>query len=247
MKKTILALWVIFALFIQQATAQCTPDSNLTYNGISPESLPNAMAGYYYSTTLSFKIPKDSSISGINVTIDSARFLSASGQPKGFGFTCNTPNCVWRGGEKGCALFFGGVDSNFTDSVAEYPIKLYTITWYRFKGGAEQFSRIDSATDYTFKIVKYNGIAELNKYENLTVYPNPTSGIVTIELRDLEKANSHVQVMDAYGKLIYENTITENTKFLNTLSVDLSGYKSGLYFITVRSGDKVGLSKVVLH
>lgn len=247
MKKQILGLWVILALFTQQAFAQCTPDPNLTYNGISPENLPNAMAGYYYSTTLSFKIPKDSSISGVNVSIDSAKFIYAKGQPPGFSFNCNSKTCAWAGGEKGCALFTGMVDQNFTDSIEEYPMKIYTQTWYRFTGGTDQFQRIDSATNYTFRIVKYNGFAELTQYQNLTVFPNPTNGIVTIELRDLEKDNSHVKVMDAFGKLIYENTISENAQFLNTLSVDLSGYTSGLYFVTVQSGDKMGLSKVMLH
>lgn len=255
MKKTILGLWVLFALCTQQANAQCTPDPNLTYNGISPESLPNATAGYYYSSVLSFKIPKDSSIvigsgssrSVIPITVDKAKFIYATGKPPGFDFNCNTTDCTWQGGEKGCALFFGMVDSNFTDSVAEFPMKIYTQTWYRFTGGTDQFQRIDSATNYVFKIVKYTGVAELTTYQHLTAYPNPTNGIVTIELRDLEKNNSHVKVMDAFGKLIYETTVNENNRFLNSVSVDLSTYNPGLYFVTVKSGDKIGLSKVVLH
>jgi hypothetical protein len=238
---------MVLAVFVQKAVAQCTPDPNLTYNGISPETLPNAMAGYYYSTVLSFKIPKDSSISGINVTVDSAKLVFISGKPPGFEFNCNTATCAWAGGEKGCALFFGSVDSTFTDSVAEYPMKIYTQTWYRFTGGADQFSRIDSATNFKFRIVKYLGIAEVTRYEQLTAYPNPTTGLVNIELRDLEKENSRVQIMDAFGKRIYDQVVPQNSSFLNTLSVDLSLYGPGMYLITVQSGDRVGLSKIVLH
>lgn len=255
MKKLILAIGVVFALFKQEAFAQCTPDPNLIYNGISPETLPDAMAGYYYYTVLSFKIPKDSVIivgsgssrSEIPVTIDSARFIYATGKPPGFNFNCNNGTCTWKGGEKGCALFFGMVDSSFTDSIAEYPMKIYTQTWYRFTGGTDQFQRIDSATNYVFRIVKYNGIGEFTTYQHLAAYPNPTRGIVTIELRDLEKDNSHVKVIDAFGKLVYETTVNENNRFLNSLSVDLSDYHPGLYFITVQSGDKMGMSKVRLH
>jgi hypothetical protein len=256
MKKIIL-LTFILTLFISKTFSQsvwpCSPDVNLTYNGISPESLPPAMAGYEYWSTLSFKIPKDSAISvgasTIAITIDSARFLYATGKPAGFTFYCNTPTCTWAGGTKGCALFNGRVDSTFTGDSAkiEYPMKVYTLTWYRFTGGADQFSRIDSATNYVFKIFKFNGISELSTYQNLTAYPNPTTGKVNIELRDLEKNNSEVKIMDAFGKLIYQTTVSENNQFLNTLSVDLSEYKTGMYFITVKSGDKIGLTKVLLN
>jgi len=235
----------------------CTPDPNLNYNGISPESLPNAMAGYEYWATLSFQIPRDSSIlfgsppnqSAVAITIDSARFLYASGKPAGFTFYCNTPTCTWAGGTKGCALFNGKTDSTFTGDSAqlEFPMKIYINTWYRFTGGSDQFSRIDSATNYRFNILKYSGIAELSTYQPLTAYPNPTNGNITIELRDLAKNNCDVKIMDAYGKLVYETTITENDKFLNSLSVDLSTYKPGLYFVTVKSGDKLGFSKVMLR
>ncbi len=228
-------------------TWPCTPDPNLTYNGISPETLPNAMAGYEYWSTLSFKIPRDSSISGISVTIDSAQFIYATGKPEGFVFYCNIPNCVWPGGTKGCALFNGKVDSTFTDSVAEYPMKIYTMTWYRFTGGSQQFSRIDSATNYVFRIMKYNSIAEFATYSALNAYPNPTTGNLTIELRDLSNSPGLVQVTDAYGRTIHQQQVPGNNQFLNTIQVDLSGYAKGLYWVTLQTDKGSAIRKVMLH
>jgi hypothetical protein len=253
MKKTALLLTVLLSIMLSNTFAQiwpCVPDESLTYNGISPETLPPATAGYDYWSVLSFKIPKDSSItangSSIGITIDSARFLYAAGIPAGFEFHCNTPNCVWKGGSKGCALFTGKVDSTYTDSVAEYPMIIYTMTWFRFTGGSDQFSRIDSGTNFVFRIKKYNGIAEFSSYEPLKAYPNPTTGMVNIELRNLQNTPGEIRIMDALGKLVYENTLSKNDQFLNTLSVDLSDYPKGLYMITLRSGDKIGLSKILL-
>lgn len=227
----------------------CEPSPNLTWNGIYPENLPNAMAGYEYWTTLSFQIPHDSMINGnIPVTIDSVSFLYATGKPPGFNFVCNVaPNCTWPGGGRGCALFTGKVDSTFTDSIAEYPMKIYTMTWYRLSGGTDQFSRIDSATNYSFKIVKYNGLAEFTKYTTLKAYPNPTTGIVTIELRDIRDNVNEVTIMDAFGKVIYTEKFDKPSQFLSTYTADLSNYSPGLYMITLKSGDKVGLSKIMLH
>lgn len=251
MKNTLLTIILLFSVLAgKQATAQepCTPDPNLNYNGISPEQLPNAMAGVQYYATLSFKIPKDSMISGsIPVTIDSAKFLYAAGRPPGFTFNCNTAGCVWPGGSKGCALFTGMVAQNYTDSVVEFPMKIYTQTWYRFTGGVDQYSRLDSATNYVFRIVKYNGIGEFTTYTPLKAYPNPTHGMVTIELRDIRENANEVMIMDAFGKVVYTEKFDKPSQFLSTYTADLSAYKPGLYLVTLKSGDRSGLSKVMLR
>ncbi|MES2559050.1 MAG: T9SS type A sorting domain-containing protein [Bacteroidota bacterium] len=239
-------------LSAQLAYAQpCVPDPNLTYNGISPDGLPPAMAGYYYWTTLSFKIPRDSTVRNggidIPVTVDSARFLYAAGKPDSFAFTCDKPGCVWPGGTKGCALFDGQVSKFHNDTTLEYPMKIYTITWYRLTGSPDQFSRIDSATNYVFRILKFNGTSELTTYTNLKAYPNPTQGIVTIELRDIQDEVNEVTIMDAFGKLVYSRHFDKPSAFLTTYTADLSNYKPGLYVVTLTSGNKIGTSKVMLH
>lgn len=247
-----LIICIIGLSYSKLAYAQpCTPDPNLTYNGISPDGLPPAMAGYYYWTTLSFKIPKDSVVKTngleIPVTIDSAKFLYAAGKPDSFTFACDKPGCAWVGGSKGCALFSGQVSKEYTDSTLEYPMKIYTKTWYRFTGGVDQFDRIDSATNYVFRILKYNGIGEITTYTNLKAYPNPTQGKITIELRDIQDAVNEITIMDAFGKLVYSQQFDKPTSFLKTYTADLSAYKPGLYLVTLKSGNKVGLSKVVLN
>jgi hypothetical protein len=219
----------------------CTPDPNLNYNGISPAELPFAMAGYEYWTSLSFKIPKDSSINQIAVTIDSARFLYASGRPVGFEFFCNTPRCVWKGGEKGCALFYGKVDSTFSER--EFPMKIYTQTWYRFTGGTDQFSRIDSATNYRFKIVQYNNLIEVSQYEPLTIYPNPVKEELHIELRDANNQPAMLTILDNKGRTVYQNDLNP-TQFLHTVNIDMSQFSKGLYYVKLTTDGKQQLAKV---
>jgi hypothetical protein len=253
MKKVLLIGILLLSVFSgKHASAQvwpCEPSPELTWNGIYPENLPNAMAGVLYWTSLSFQIPQDSIINpgNIAVTIDSVKFLYASGKPPGFDFICNTPTCAWPGGGRGCALFYGQVDTGFTDSVSEYPMKIYTRTWFRFTGGTDQLDRIDSATNYAFKIVKYNGLAEFSQYTTLKAYPNPTTGLVTIELRDIKDNANEVSIMDAFGKVVYTEKFDKPSQFLSTYTADLSGYTPGLYIVTLKSGDKVGLSKIMLR
>ncbi len=242
---------VILSTQLSQAQP-CTPDPNLTYNGISPDGLPPAMAGYYYHTVLSFKIPSDSVIvaSGgleIPVTIDSTKFLFASGKPDSFSFACDKPGCVWAGGTKGCALFSGEVSKEHNDTTLEYPMKIYTQTFYHFTGSPDPFQRIDSATNYVFRILIYNGISEITTYTNLKAYPNPTQGKVTIELRDIQGPANEVTIMDAFGKLVYSLRFDKPSAFLTTYTADLSDYQPGLYIVTLTSGNKVGTSKIMLR
>ena len=247
-----LLVCLICIAFSNVAYAQpCTPDPALTYNGISPDGLPPAMAGYYYWSVLSFKIPKDSvaKVNGLTipVTIDSAKFLYAAGKPDSFSFACDKPSCAWPGGTKGCALFAGQVSKEHNDTTLEYPMKIYTKTWYRLTGGADQYNRIDSATNYVFRILKYNGIGEITTYTNLKAYPNPTKGKITIELRDIKETVNEVSIMDAFGKQVYRQQFDKPSAFLTNFTADLSEYNPGLYIVTLRSGNSIGTSRVLLH
>jgi hypothetical protein len=235
-----------FVAFVNAQTWPCTPAPQLTWNGIYPETLPDGMAGYEYWNTLTFQIPRDSSINGISVTVDSAKFLYATGKPAGFNFTCDRPSCSWAGGQKGCALFNGFVDSTFTDSVAEFPMKIYTLTWFRFTGAEQQFSRIDSATNYKFRIRKYNSIGEISQYEALSVYPNPTNGMLNIDIRDNNQLGYTLLVIDALGKTVYAKSVNENS-FLSTLNIDISTLPKGLYTVTLQAGNAIKQAKVSLH
>lgn len=74
--------------------------------------------------------------------------------------------------------------------------------------------------------------------EQLSVYPNPASGMLSIDVGELESGSLHLYNIS--GQLQYEKEI--NTR-LNTL--DVSSYAAGTYFLKV-SSDKGSYSKKVL-
>jgi hypothetical protein len=68
-----------------------------------------------------------------------------------------------------------------------------------------------------------------------TAYPNPTSDFTTLELGLPEKERVEIGVYDMSGKLlqtIHDGKIERGT---SSYTIDLSGYVTGMYLITIRS------------
>ncbi len=66
---------------------------------------------------------------------------------------------------------------------------------------------------------------------NVTIYPNPVGDVLYIKVQN-NKETLPVKIFNSIGSLIYQDTIEEN-EFLKT--VNTSGLKTGLYYITIGS------------
>ena len=82
------------------------------------------------------------------------------------------------------------------------------------------------------------GIEDHTLDNSVTVYPNPTSGVVQIENGEWRMEN--VEVYDAYGKLLF--TVEVNG---NAAALDLTGYAKGIYFVKVTTDNGVVTKRVV--
>jgi hypothetical protein len=74
----------------------------------------------------------------------------------------------------------------------------------------------------------------------LQIYPNPTSGMITIEPAQL--TDFDIEITSVNGQLIY-NACMEG----NSCQLDLSSCKAGVYFITVRGKDMVITRKFIIQ
>ena len=92
-----------------------------------------------------------------------------------------------------------------------------------------------------------------NNMTNLTIYPNPTTGIVNLQLDGNAATGNEIQVFDVYGKLllVVETRCTTSPQIpsstsLQTMQIDLSNYANGVYLIQWAIGGKVmAVRKVV--
>ncbi len=84
------------------------------------------------------------------------------------------------------------------------------------------------------------GIDDFEDNSNFTLYPNPTSSILNIEIQNII-SNGTLEIYDMLGKQIFNQTITSN----NLSQIDVSSYNSGLYLIKISSENSAETKRFV--
>jgi hypothetical protein len=81
-----------------------------------------------------------------------------------------------------------------------------------------------------------NGIYELSGSNNILLFPNPSSDIITI----ITSEKVAIEILNIEGQIIKRLSAKED----NT-SIDISGFARGLYFVKVKTKDKVIITKFI--
>ena len=92
-----------------------------------------------------------------------------------------------------------------------------------------------------FKIT--GGVLSVNENQNnnVIVYPNPATDIVSIKLQT--QVMEHLKISDVKGSVIYTETLQSNQKELNT-----SSFAKGMYFITITTKNgAVAVKKLIIQ
>ena len=76
--------------------------------------------------------------------------------------------------------------------------------------------------------------------EQMTVYPNPTTGIVNVQcaMNNEQLEGGEIQVFDVYGRRL-SVVGTRCTTSLQTIQIDLSNYATGIYLVKLVNGGRV--------
>ncbi len=137
--------------------------------------------------------------------------------------------------------------SNFSSTTAQNPTVTPTVAGtYTYKvtvsmSGTFNSTTINTSTTATVTVVVQDctGEDEVNDINNLTVFPNPTSGVVNLGDGFLSGHNYNVAVYNSFGGLVYQGN--------NTRSIDLSGFSNGIYYLCVKSDEnKIFNKKIIL-
>ncbi len=125
---------------------------------------------------------------------------------------------------------------------------LYSIT-YRVTdpsgNTSDEFTRMVSYTYWPDCINSSIGIDQVKTMEeSVSVYPNPSNGLVTLDLNGLLARKATIEVYNAMGQVIQVKEFTEAT---GKFDIDLTGNASGIYTIRLLADGHIITKRVVIQ
>ncbi|MDQ3191958.1 MAG: T9SS type A sorting domain-containing protein [Bacteroidota bacterium] len=87
------------------------------------------------------------------------------------------------------------------------------------------------------------GINKLEKTVHLNIFPNPSSGIFTVQVDEINYNDNEISVSNLLGQIIYSGSFTN----VNKKEINLTSYSEGIYFLLIRTGKKIAVEKIILQ
>jgi hypothetical protein len=90
---------------------------------------------------------------------------------------------------------------------------------------------------------KMLSIEQTEVFSKPGVYPNPTSGKVTVQLNSINIAEKDVTITDVAGK-VYSSKVIKGV-YGNRIELDISSFKNGVYFIKIKVEESFEIFKIL--
>ncbi len=84
-----------------------------------------------------------------------------------------------------------------------------------------------------------------NRDERIIVYPNPSSGLFTVEIPGTNNKRVAVEILDITGKIVYRNDFSVNGILKET--IDLQHLNKGMYFLRIREEGRTFNFKLIFR
>ncbi len=240
MKKALLSFAALFAAIFASAQV-CVPDTSYNTPGIYPLNgtstgfdvfMPDAQVGVLYNEIIQIKAPSDTIIDTmgfqIPATIDTIQILSFSGMPASISYVCDNANCIWVGGDNGCATFSG---TPVASEVGLHEIDIVAL-------GTVNLGFLGTLTDtIEFKmeltVIPFQGIDEYISSASVQFAPNPFTNVATLSFQALAENDFSFKITDVTGRTIRETNGKTDAGF-NQILVDRNGLPNGMYFFSLQ-------------
>jgi hypothetical protein len=76
-----------------------------------------------------------------------------------------------------------------------------------------------------------------------SIYPNPSSGLVNLEVINNGEEATVVTILDLSGRVIYNESFNGDVD----TKLDLSNYTSGVYLVRIQQGGQTFVEKLMLN
>ncbi|MEO6167857.1 MAG: T9SS type A sorting domain-containing protein [Chitinophagales bacterium] len=242
MKKDVLFLIILFFSFTKAYSQVCVPSWTQPGSGIYPDTITNLPAGptnVPYDFTVQFKVPlKDSSIVATGIDVNKVELTGVSGLENipaavAFHYNCNPSSCTFKADSVGCVRIQG---TPTTEGV--YPLSITAKVFI----SPVVFLPVEFS-GYEITISNTIGIPGLQsgKFDVAQNSPNPARSKTQVFVNLMRGGSFEVKISNVIGNQVYKNTIIGHAG-VNAVSIDVSKFKTGVYFYTV-SDDKNSITK----
>ena len=145
--------------------------------------------------------------------------------------------CITPEYPKGIYCYFATVDKNWNSA---YP---YVVgpTFYGVKNGAKVTSINETVTVYSQSTTSV--MESLNKAE-VSVFPNPSSDLIAIQIDPVSKENVEIKLMDVTGKLVDQTILFQGSTIAY---FDTQTLYAGEYFVVIKNGTSESTKKVFIQ
>ncbi|MFT7344126.1 MAG: hypothetical protein ACI9XP_000706 [Lentimonas sp.] len=135
----------------------------------------------------------------------------------------------------GIYCYFATVDENWNSA---YP---YVVgpTFYGNATNRKVTSVDETTTEYSYLALAEDNLNEMN----ITVFPNPASELVAVQINSLLKSNTKIALVDATGKVVQEKIISAGSTIAY---FDIQTVYDGVYFVKISNGVSQHTTKVLV-
>lgn len=95
--------------------------------------------------------------------------------------------------------------------------------------------------------VGVNSTGEVLSFGNVSVQPNPSSGLFMLEMEAVETGPASLQVTDVAGRVVFGKKFEAIAHVAQQQKIDLTGVPAGLYFVKISSNGRRGFVKIVVQ
>ncbi|MDB5263650.1 MAG: hypothetical protein JWQ14_2933 [Adhaeribacter sp.] len=113
---------------------------------------------------------------------------------------------------------------------------------------SEGFAQSDSAVNLTKNQQPgspFANRADDNEKKSVSVYPNPSTGLVYLTLNGFKGKRTELRVVNVIGNVIHREVLNDGETIKKEL--DLSKLASGLYYIKLQTDDYSEIKKIIIN
>ena len=197
------------------------------------------------NTALTQLLCLDNQLTSLDVTQNTALTILSCGnnQLTSLDLTQNTAltNLACYDNQLTCLNVKNGNNLNFIYFDSSFNPNLNCVEVDDINYSKTNWTNIDTQTSFSTNCnndCSVVGIEE-SSLSNLSLYPNPTSGSITIDLEET-KSNLNLSLTNALGQVV----LTKNYTSTNRINIDLDAPK-GVYFLQLESNGEVITKKII--